>query len=114
VPGAIAAIFAAIHSGFHMSSSQSASHVFLCLKSRYLSFVYNQKSRLSWSAMYSPHPTRQKYHQNRKSALRFSPSAREFCQSILPFTYLLQPISSIPPVQRIWKEFLPKRRPWQD
>ncbi len=67
VPGAIAAIFAAIHSGFHMSSSQSASHVFLCLKSRYLSFVYNQKSRLSWSAMYSPHPTHQKYHQNRKS-----------------------------------------------
>ncbi len=67
VPGAIAVIFAAIHSGFHISSSQSASHVFLCLKSRYLSFVYNQKSRLSWSAMYSPHPTPQKYHQNRKS-----------------------------------------------
>jgi len=43
-PGAIAVISAATHDGFHQSASCSASHVFLCLKSTYLSFVYNQKS----------------------------------------------------------------------
>ncbi len=41
MPGAIAAISAATHDGFCQSSSQSASPVFLCLKSGYLSFVYH-------------------------------------------------------------------------
>ncbi len=45
VPGAIAAISAATHGRFHQSSSQRASHVFLYLKSRYLSSIYSQKSR---------------------------------------------------------------------
>jgi hypothetical protein len=34
MPGAIAAISAATHGGFCLLSSQSASPVFLCLKSR--------------------------------------------------------------------------------
>jgi hypothetical protein len=48
VPGAIAAISAATQGRFHQSLSQSASFVFLCLKYRYLSFVYKQKFRSSW------------------------------------------------------------------
>jgi hypothetical protein len=39
VPGAIAAISAATHGGFHASPSQSDSCVFLSLKSGYLPFV---------------------------------------------------------------------------
>jgi len=41
-PGAIAAISAATHGGFHQLSSQSASAVSLSVKSGYLSFVYNK------------------------------------------------------------------------
>jgi hypothetical protein len=39
---------------FCWCSSQSASCVFLYLKSRYLSFDYNQKSQTSWSDMSFP------------------------------------------------------------
>ncbi len=42
VPGAIVAISTATHGGFCQFSSQSASPVFLCVKSKYLSFVYSQ------------------------------------------------------------------------
>jgi hypothetical protein len=56
VPSAIAAISTSTHGGFHQSWSQSASPVFLCLTSGYLSFAYNQKSKSSRSAMYFPHP----------------------------------------------------------
>ncbi len=45
LPGAIAAISAATRGRFYWSSSQSASCVFLSVKSGYLSFAYNQKSR---------------------------------------------------------------------
>ncbi len=40
IPGAIAAISAATHGEFCWSSSQSASCVFICLKSGYFSFAY--------------------------------------------------------------------------
>jgi len=100
IPGAFAAISAATHSEFCQSSTQSASHVFLCLKSGYLSFVNNQKSRSSWSAMYSPHPGNKWYHKN-----------RERCSDLLhrhiALTYFLQPTTTTPPVQRTWKEILP-------
>ncbi len=102
VPGAITAIFAAIHGRFSWSSSQRASCVFLCLKSGYLSFVYNQRFTSIWSAMYSPHPRHKWHHKNRKAALTFSTRILH-----LPFTYLLQPTTTIPSVQRTWKEFLP-------
>jgi hypothetical protein len=65
VPGAITAIFAATHGKFSWSSSQRASCVFLCLKSGYLSFVYNQRFTSIWSAMYSPHPRHKWHHKNR-------------------------------------------------
>jgi hypothetical protein len=42
---AIAVISAATHGRFYWSSSQSASCVFLSVKSGYLSFAYNQKSK---------------------------------------------------------------------
>jgi hypothetical protein len=82
VPGAIAAISAATHAGNHRSSFSSTSCVILCLRSRYLSFVGNQKST---SGMYSLHPTHQCYHsKNRESHIDLpSPSAREFCHNIL-------------------------------
>jgi hypothetical protein len=32
----------------------------------------------------------------------------------IAFTYVLQPTVTTPPVQRVWEEFLPKFRPWQD
>ncbi len=41
-PGAIAAISAATHGGFHQLSSQSASAVSVSVKSGYLAFVYNK------------------------------------------------------------------------
>jgi hypothetical protein len=53
--GAIATILAATHGGLHWSSSHNASSVFLCLKSRYLWFAYNQKCKLHGLAIYSPH-----------------------------------------------------------
>jgi hypothetical protein len=68
-PGAITATSAATHGRFHWSSTQSASSVFLCLKSGYLSLAYNQKSRSSWSAMYSPHP-KHKCYQNKPYTLK--------------------------------------------
>ncbi len=93
VHGAIAAISAATHGRNHQSSFLSTSCVILCLRSRYLSFVGNQKSR---SGMYSLHPTRQCYHsKNRESHIDLpSPSAREFCHNILhllTFSSLLLP-----------------------
>ncbi len=93
VPDAIAAISAATHGGNHRSSFSSTSCVILCLRSRYLSFVGNQKSR---SGMYSLHPTNQCYHsKNRESHIDLpSPSAREFCRNILhllTFSSLLLP-----------------------
>jgi hypothetical protein len=101
IPGAFAAISIATHGEFHPSSTQSASHVFLCLKSGYLSFVDDQKSRSSWSAMYSPHPGNKWYHKN-----------RERCSHLLhqhiALTYFLQPTTTTPPVQRTWKEILPR------
>jgi hypothetical protein len=47
IPGAFAAISAATPGEFRQFSTQSAFHVFLCLKSGYLSFVDDQKSRSS-------------------------------------------------------------------
>ncbi len=101
VPGAIAAISAATHGGFRQSSSQSPSCVFLCLKSGYLSFVYNQKSRSSRSAMYSPHPRHNWHHKNREICI-------DLLHQHIAITYLLQPTTNIPPVQRTSNEFLPR------
>jgi hypothetical protein len=53
------------HLRFHQSPSQSDSHVFLCLISGYLSFVYNQNSESSWSARYSLHPRHKWCHMDR-------------------------------------------------
>jgi hypothetical protein len=64
VPGAIAAISAATHGRFHWSPSQSASCQII--------FLYDQKSRSSWSAMYSPHPRHTWHHKNRESCTAFS------------------------------------------
>jgi hypothetical protein len=49
----------------------------------------------------------------KKAALTFSIAEKVLSQHIA-FTYVLQPIVTTPPVQRIWEEFLPKFRPWQD
>ncbi len=91
VPGAIAAISAANHGRFHWPSSQSASCVFLCLKSRYLSFVYNQKCRSSWPAycIYLPSPAYDYYPTSAKDLKRISAnldqgrmaSKRDHCHS---------------------------------
>jgi hypothetical protein len=109
VPGAIAAISAATHGGFCWSSSQSPPCVFLCRKSGYLSFVYNQKSQSKLrSAMYSPHP---RYHKNRESCT-------DLLHQHIAFTYFL--LSSqvyyyyYPTSAKDMKEFLPNFRPWQD
>ncbi len=96
VHGAIAAISAATHGRNHQSSFLSTSCVILCLRSRYLSFVGNQKSR---SGMYSLHPTRQCYHsKNRESHTDLpSQSARDFCHNILQVpspAYYYQPTSA--------------------
>ncbi len=98
VPGASAAISAATHGGFHQLSSQSPSPVFLCLKSRYLSFVYNQKSQSSWSAMHSSHPRQECYHKDRESHT-------DLVHQHIASTYLLQPTTTILPAQRTWKNF---------
>jgi hypothetical protein len=111
VPGAIAAISAGTHGEFWVYSSQSASCVFLCLKFKCFSFVYNQKSRSSWSAMYTAHPRHKQHHRNRESCNCSPPSAREVCHSILHLFPVLQPTTTILPLQRIWEEFLPKFRP---
>ncbi len=71
----------------------------LVLKSGYPSFVNNQKSRSSWSAMYSPHPGN-KYHKNRERC-------SDLLHQHLALTYFLQPTTTTPPVQRTWKEILP-------
>ncbi len=87
VPGAITAIFAATHGRFSWSSSQRASCVFLCFKSGYLSFVYNQRFTSIWSAMYSPHP-RHKWHHKNREKLHWPPP--EYCICHLPtFSSLL-------------------------
>jgi len=74
IPGAFAAISAATHGEFHQSSAQSASHVFLCLKSGYLSFVDNQKSRSSWSPCILHIPGINDIIRKEKAALTFSVS----------------------------------------
>jgi hypothetical protein len=74
--------------------------VFLCLKSGYLSFVDNQKSRSSWSAMYSPHHGNKWYHKNRESCTGH-------LHQHIALTYFLQPTTTAPRVQRTWKEILP-------
>jgi len=56
VLGAIAASSASTHGGFKLSLSQSPSHVFLCLKSGYLAFPYNQRTNSSSSAVHSQSP----------------------------------------------------------
>ncbi len=98
---AIAAISTATHGRFCQSSSQSPSCVFLCLKSGYLSFVYNQKSRSSRSAMYFPHPRHNWHHKNREICI-------DLLHQHMAITYLLQPTTTIPPVQRTSNEFLPR------
>ncbi len=93
VPGAIVAISAATHGRNHRSSFLSTSCVILCLRSRYLSFVGNQKSR---SGMYSLHPTRQCYHvRTEKATLIFLLHEQEnfaatYC-ILLTFSSLLLP-----------------------
>jgi hypothetical protein len=95
--GAFVAISTASHGEFHRSAAQSASHVFLCLKSRYLSFVNNQKS--SWSAMYFPHPGYKWYHKKRESCT-------DLLHEHIALTYFLQPTTITPQVQKAWKEIL--------
>jgi hypothetical protein len=107
VPGASVAISAATHGGCHQLSSQSPSPVFLCLKSGYLSFVYNQKSQSSWSAMHSSHPRQECYHKDRESHT-------DLVHQHIASTYLLQPTTTILPAQMDMKELLPTIRPWQD
>ncbi len=88
VPGAIAAISAATHGGVCWSSRQSPPCVFLCGKSGYLSFVYNQKSQSSWDQpciLHIPGIIR-----TEKAALTFSISMST---------------TTIPPVWRTWKNF---------
>jgi len=98
IPGAFAAISAATHGEFRQSSTQSASHVFLCLKSGtfHLSTTRNPDQA---DQPYSPHPGNKGYHKN-----------RERCTDLLhqhtALTYLLQPTTTPPPVQRTWKEIL--------
>jgi hypothetical protein len=99
IPGAFATISAATHGEFHQSSGQSASHVFLCLKSGYLSFVNNPKSRSTWSTMYSPHPGNKWYHKKRESCT-------DLLHQHIALTYFLQPTTTTPQVQKTWKEIL--------
>jgi hypothetical protein len=101
VPGAIAAIFAATHSRLHQSPSQSSSCVFLCVKSWYLSFLWNQKSRSSWLAMYSSHPRHKWYHKNRESHT-------DLLHQHIAFTYFFSLLTLSHWVQRTWKEFSAK------
>jgi hypothetical protein len=98
VPGAIAAISDATHGGFRWSSSQSASCVFLCLKSGYLSFVYNQNPDQADQPCILHIPGVDNIIRTEKAALGFSMQ--------IAFTYLLQPATTIPPEQRTWIEFL--------
>ncbi len=88
--------------GFCCTSSQSASCVFLCLKSGDHSFAYNQKSGSNWSTMYSPHPMNKCYHKNRESITDFLYQQRIMSQDI-DYYYLTSA-----------KEFLPKFRTWQN
>ncbi len=81
------------------SSTQSASHVCLCLKSGYLSFVDDQKSGSIGSAMYSPHPRNQWYDKNRERC-------SDLLQQHIALTYILQPATTPPPVHRTWNEIL--------
>jgi len=92
VPGAIAAISDATHAGFHRSSSQSASCVFLCLKSGYLSFVYSQNPDQADQPCIPHIPGVDNIIRTEKAALGFSMQ--------IAFTYLLQPATTIPPEQR--------------
>jgi hypothetical protein len=55
----------------------------LCSESGYLSFIYNQKSRSSWSAVYFPYPGHKWHHKNRKSCT-------DLLHQHIAFTYLLQ------------------------
>jgi hypothetical protein len=100
MPDAIAAIYAYPPWQVLSVLKQSASCVFFCLKSRYLSFVFNQKSRSSSSAMYSPHSKHKSHQKNEESHT-------DLLHQHTAVTYLLQPTTTIPLVQRTWKEFLP-------
>jgi hypothetical protein len=61
-------------------------------KSRYLPFAYKQQSRSSCTDL---------LHQ-----------WENFVTEHIALAYIFHPTTTIPPVQRIWKEFLPKFRPW--
>jgi hypothetical protein len=105
VPGAIVAISAATHGGFHQSSSQSASHVFLCLKSGYLSFVYSRNLG-QVDQPWSPH------NPGTNGIIRKEKATLTFSINILHLTY--RATATIPPVQRTWKEIFAKFSPVQD
>ncbi len=62
-------------------------------------FVNNQKSRSSWSAMYSPHPGNKWYHKKRESCT-------DLLHQHIALTYFLQPTTTTPQVQKTWKEIL--------
>ncbi len=64
---------------------------FMCLLMLeiYLLFVYNQKLKSSWSAMYSPHPRHKWYHKNRESCT-------ELLHQHIAFTCLLQHTTILP------------------
>jgi len=103
VPGAIAASSATTHGGFRQSWSQSASPVFLCLKSRYLSIAYNQKSRSSRLTIYFPHP-------GINGIIRTEiVTHTDLLHPSAYWIYLACPASQniITRLQRTWKEFLP-------
>ncbi len=104
MPGAIAAISAATHGGFCQLSSQSASPVFLCLKSQYLSFVYHRDPGQVHQPC-SPHiPCINVIIRTEKANLTFSISI-----------YLLSPAQYYYPTSaKDVKEFLPIFRPHQD
>jgi hypothetical protein len=104
MPGAIAAISAATHGGFHRSSSQSASPVFLCLKSGYLSFVYHRDPGKVHKPCILHIPGKNANIRTEKANLTFSISI-----------YLLSPAQYYYPTSaKDVKEFLPMFRPHQD
>jgi hypothetical protein len=77
------------------------------LKSGYLSFINNQKSRSSLSAMYSPHPRNKWYDKNRESCT-------DLLHQHIALTYFLQPTTTTPPVQKDLKRNSAQFRPGQD
>ncbi len=117
VPSAISAISPATNGKFCQSSSQRASCVFLCLKSKFHWFVYNQKIQIKLiSHIFSTSHRHKWYIRTGKKSPWPSPSAREYLVTgILRILYLLpayyyNPMSA----KGSEKKFLPKFRPWHD